>query len=65
MIEFFIRLSVLSSIYGPNGVFLVSETMLLDNECPQDFIIAGKHTMLAYKRIDAKIAWPNQDKLNI
>ncbi|XP_048526431.1 protein sprint isoform X5 [Dendroctonus ponderosae] len=41
------------------------ETMLLDNECPQDFMKDGKHTMLAYKRIDAKIAWPNQDKLKL
>ncbi|XP_050304173.1 protein sprint isoform X2 [Anthonomus grandis grandis] len=41
------------------------ETMLMDNECPQDFMKEGKHTMLAYKRIDAKIAWPNQDKLNL
>lgn len=41
------------------------ETMLLDNECPQDFMKEGKHTMLAYKRIDAKIAWPTQDKLKI
>ncbi|CAH0561513.1 unnamed protein product [Brassicogethes aeneus] len=42
------------------------ETILMDNECPQDFVNeSGKHTMLAYKRIDAKIAWPKQDKLNI
>ncbi|KAL1509626.1 hypothetical protein ABEB36_004335 [Hypothenemus hampei] len=41
------------------------ETMLMDNECPQDFLREGKHTMLAYKRIDAKIAWPNQDKLKL
>lgn len=41
------------------------EMMLMDNECPQDFMKEGKHTMLAYKRIDAKIAWPKQDKLNI
>ncbi|KAF7281801.1 hypothetical protein GWI33_004236 [Rhynchophorus ferrugineus] len=41
------------------------ETMLLDNECPQEFMKEGKHTMLAYKRIDAKIAWPTQDKLKI
>ncbi|XP_008191541.1 protein sprint isoform X3 [Tribolium castaneum] len=41
------------------------ETMLLDNECPQDFISGSKHTMLAYKRTDAKIAWPNQDKLSL
>ncbi|XP_068907200.1 protein sprint isoform X5 [Tenebrio molitor] len=41
------------------------ETLLLDNECPQDFISGSKHTMLAYKRTDAKIAWPNQDKLNL
>ncbi|KAI9582269.1 hypothetical protein GQX74_015392 [Glossina fuscipes] len=36
------------------------ETILNDNECPQDIRLAakGKHCMLAYKRIDAKIAWP-------
>ncbi|KAF5308871.1 hypothetical protein FQR65_LT00571 [Abscondita terminalis] len=36
------------------------ETMLADNECPQDFMNGGKHVMLAYKRIEAKIAWPKQ-----
>ncbi|XP_055696839.1 protein sprint isoform X3 [Phlebotomus papatasi] len=36
------------------------ETLLMDSECPQDARLAarGKHWMLAYKRIDAKIAWP-------
>ncbi|XP_023031144.1 protein sprint isoform X2 [Drosophila willistoni] len=36
------------------------ETLLTDAECPQDARLAakGKHCMLAYKRIDAKIAWP-------
>ncbi|XP_032593965.1 protein sprint isoform X2 [Drosophila grimshawi] len=36
------------------------ETLLSDAECPQDARLAakGKHCMLAYKRIDAKIAWP-------
>ncbi|XP_036339561.1 protein sprint isoform X2 [Rhagoletis pomonella] len=36
------------------------ETLLNDVECPQDvrFSSKGKHCMLAYKRIDAKIAWP-------
>ncbi|XP_023158949.1 protein sprint isoform X2 [Ceratitis capitata] len=36
------------------------ETLLNDVECPQDvrFASKGKHCMLAYKRIDAKIAWP-------
>ncbi|XP_037936204.1 protein sprint-like [Teleopsis dalmanni] len=36
------------------------ETLLSDIECPQDIRLAakGKHCMLAYKRIDAKIAWP-------
>nr|XP_022912808.1 protein sprint isoform X2 [Onthophagus taurus] len=37
------------------------ETLLGDNECPQEFMMCeGKHVMLAYKRIDAKIAWPKQ-----
>lgn len=43
----------------------VSEMMFMDNECPQDIIRTVKHTMLVYKRIDAKIAWPKQDKNNI
>ncbi|XP_067011563.2 protein sprint [Anabrus simplex] len=38
------------------------ETLLGDGECPQDVKCAvtqvGKHCMFAYKRIDAKIAWP-------
>lgn len=38
----------------------LTESMLGDNECPQDFMNQGKHIMLAYKRIDAKIAWPKQ-----
>ncbi|KAI4463063.1 rab gdp/gtp exchange factor [Holotrichia oblita] len=40
------------------------ETLLGDNECPQDFMCEGKHVMLAYKRIDAKIAWPKQQSNN-
>lgn len=38
----------------------ILETLLMDSECPQDARLAarGKHCMLAYKRIDAKIAWP-------
>jgi len=41
------------------------ETLLLDAECPQDARIAakGKHCMLAYKRIDAKIAWPTMNPM--
>ncbi|XP_075233749.1 protein sprint-like isoform X3 [Lycorma delicatula] len=38
------------------------ETLLGDGECPQDVkgsvTTVGKHCMFAYKRIDAKIAWP-------
>lgn len=41
-------------------MFLFSETMLADNECPQEFMADGRHVMLAYKRIDAKIAWPKK-----
>jgi len=41
---------------------MFTETLLGDGECPQDIkgIVAqaGKHCMFAYKRIDAKIAWP-------
>jgi len=36
------------------------ETILTDNECPQELVQRndGQHVTLAYKRIDAKIAWP-------
>ncbi|XP_058978975.1 protein sprint isoform X2 [Musca domestica] len=42
------------------------ETLLNDTECPQDIRLAakGKHCMLAYKRIDAKIAWPTSAQPN-
>jgi hypothetical protein len=40
----------------------ITETLLADGECPQDvkahISSSGKHCMFAYKRIDAKIAWP-------
>lgn len=40
--------------------FSISETLLTDSECPQEVRLAarGKPCMLAYKRIEAKIAWP-------
>jgi hypothetical protein len=42
--------------------YMFAETLLADGECPQDIkgnvAQAGKHCMFAYKRIDAKIAWP-------
>ncbi|XP_065205271.1 protein sprint isoform X2 [Planococcus citri] len=38
------------------------ETPMNDSDCPQDMKIelakAGKHCIFAYKRLDAKIAWP-------
>jgi hypothetical protein len=41
---------------------MFAETLLADGECPQyikgNVAQAGKHCMFAYKRIDAKIAWP-------
>ncbi|XP_023296592.2 protein sprint isoform X5 [Lucilia cuprina] len=42
------------------------ETLLNESECPQDIRLAakGKHCMLAYKRIDAKIAWPTATQPN-
>ncbi|XP_065366332.1 protein sprint isoform X2 [Calliphora vicina] len=42
------------------------ETLLNEIECPQDIRLAtkGKHCMLAYKRIDAKIAWPTATQPN-
>ncbi|XP_073980970.1 src homology 2 domain-containing protein sprint isoform X4 [Rhodnius prolixus] len=48
--------------YGLYKLIDGEETILTDNECPQDIkgniSINGKHCMFAYKRIDAKIAWP-------
>lgn len=40
--------------------FFYTETLLLENDCPQEARLQarGKPCMLAYKRIDAKIAWP-------
>ncbi|XP_044730872.1 protein sprint isoform X2 [Chrysoperla carnea] len=37
------------------------ETMLADNECPQEVTGEQKHGMLVYKRTDAKIAWPKSN----
>ncbi|XP_072932845.1 protein sprint isoform X7 [Epargyreus clarus] len=38
------------------------ETMLNENDCPQEVMSekSGQNFILAYKRIDAKIAWPQQ-----
>lgn len=43
-------------------MFVFSESLLADGECPQEARMSseGKHCVLAYKRIDAKIAWPTQ-----
>ncbi|XP_028169737.1 protein sprint isoform X7 [Ostrinia furnacalis] len=42
------------------------ETMLNENDCPQDVMSekSGQNFILAYKRIDAKIAWPQQALLS-
>lgn len=48
--------------YGLYKLVDGEETVLTDSECPQDVkgnvTSLGKHCMFAYKRIDAKIAWP-------
>ncbi|CRK92539.1 CLUMA_CG006082, isoform A [Clunio marinus] len=38
------------------------ETLLMDNDCPQDIRLAsaGKHCTLVFRRFDSKIAWPKQ-----
>ena len=50
-----------------NDLFIINlsffyplETLLMEHDCPQEARInaGGKHCILAYKRIDAKIAWP-------
>lgn len=37
-----------------------TETLMTDAECPQESRLAarGQHCLFAYKRIEAKIAWP-------
>ncbi|XP_045484735.1 protein sprint isoform X6 [Pieris rapae] len=42
------------------------ETMLNENDCPQEVMSekSGQNFVLAYKRIDAKIAWPQQALLS-
>ncbi|XP_063385320.1 protein sprint isoform X7 [Cydia fagiglandana] len=42
------------------------ETMLNENDCPQEVMAEknGQNFILAYKRIDAKIAWPQQALLS-
>ncbi|XP_049874832.1 protein sprint isoform X3 [Pectinophora gossypiella] len=43
------------------------ETMLNENDCPQEVMTemkSGQNFILAYKRIDAKIAWPQQALLS-
>ncbi|XP_073946093.1 src homology 2 domain-containing protein sprint isoform X2 [Choristoneura fumiferana] len=42
------------------------ETMLNENDCPQEVMAekSGQNFILAYKRIDAKIAWPQQALLS-
>ncbi|XP_018896161.2 protein sprint [Bemisia tabaci] len=48
--------------YGLFKLVNGEETLLKDDECPQDIkgavTASGKHCMFAYKRMDAKIAWP-------
>lgn len=43
-------------------IYLVTESLLADNECPHkvksDLTTHGFHCTFAFKRIDAKIAWP-------
>lgn len=47
-------------------IFFFAETMLNENDCPQDVMSekSGQNFILAYKRIDAKIAWPQQALLS-
>ncbi|XP_046663899.1 protein sprint isoform X2 [Homalodisca vitripennis] len=48
--------------YGLYKLVDGEETLLAETDCPQDIkgtvSTIGKHCMFAYKRIDAKIAWP-------
>ncbi|XP_011555385.3 protein sprint isoform X6 [Plutella xylostella] len=43
------------------------ETMLNESDCPQEVMSekSGQNFILAYKRIDAKIAWPQQALLSL
>lgn len=48
------------------NLFFFLETMLNENDCPQEVMSekSGQNFTLAYRRIDAKIAWPQQALLS-
>jgi Ras and Rab interactor 2/3 len=48
--------------FSPLQSFINLETLLMDNDCPQDIRLAsaGKHCTLVFRRFDSKIAWPKQ-----
>lgn len=48
---------VINSVYIIKIEVKFSETLLGDQESPQEL----SHCLFAYKRIDAKIAWPKTD----
>ncbi|XP_037088369.1 protein sprint-like [Pollicipes pollicipes] len=57
------KLRITSPIdYGLFKLINGNETLLGDQECPQllkqELTASGTHCMLAYKRLEAKIAWP-------
>lgn len=53
---------VVSSSFFFSQFFRNLETLLMDNDCPQDIRLAsaGKHCTLVFRRFDSKIAWPKQ-----
>ncbi|GBP31775.1 Protein sprint [Eumeta japonica] len=65
-------LAIAAAITNPQDYALFAlydghETMLNENDCPQDVLLdkSGQNFILAYKRIDAKIAWPQQALLSL
>lgn len=57
-------LSSLSSLLHVCSSFINLETLLMDNDCPQDIRLASsgaaKNSTLVFRRFDSKIAWPKQ-----
>lgn len=67
MLSFFIIILYLIILYCYDcclsKCILLSEFLLQETDCPQDIksstTACGNHCLFAYKRIDAKIAWPH------
>jgi len=58
LISYYFNHCILYQLY-----FFILEFLLSETDCPQDIksstSASGSHCLFAYKRIDAKIAWPH------